>query len=148
MKTFYKALDHFRGIIRSGRKPFFVKIDKFYWLVDGYAVFKVPESEMELNPALFKPFEGDLEAFLSKAENGVDLKATQLIKHSEMGFMVPYKGTDFTIWFNKSLLDIFPTGTRLKGTGSVDAAVVQDHDVTIGLILPVKNDRDDITPFI
>jgi hypothetical protein len=152
MKNFYKALDHYRKLFREGDSHIsFVKEDKIYWLIDNRCVHKIPENEMELNPAIFKPFPGNLAEIIQKAEAGTDLFQTGLVKYQKnREAIIPFvsKGdTPFTIWFNKSLFDTFPSEISLKGTSPIEPAAVQDHGVTIGIILPVRNDRDDITLF-
>lgn len=157
MNNFYKALDYFRKLHRNG-DPGVAIIEKadFYWLMDGYTVHKIPKVGMELNPAIFKPYPnpGQMDEIVKKAETGVYLKETGLIKRSpHLPSLIPFvsasdSATPFTIWFRKQFLDTFQSGISLFGTGSSDPAAVKESGETIGIILPVRNPKEDITPFI
>ena len=161
MNNFYKALDYFRKLYRSGNQSTAI-IDKgdFYWLMDGYTVHKIPKNGMELNPAIFKPYPDpeQMDKIVKKAESGVCLKETGLIKREPHTYsLIPFVSDSgitsssekaFTIWFRKQLLDTFQPEISLCGTGSSDPAAVKESGETIGIIFPVRSPKEDITPFI
>ena len=102
---------------------------------------RVPISQMELNPALCK--EMDFSKLLSK-EKGEPLEDLKLqeVDRSRNLVLIPFKGNNFTVWINKKYLDVFPKGTNLCGTGSTDPVWVYSGDVVIGLINPVRHERE------
>lgn len=143
MKDFYKSLDHYRKLLRENDRPTLIKdseSDKFIWLCDGFTMSRIPVSEMELNPAMFKPFkdEGNLLETVKKASEGQPLKKLpfQQIYHGIVS--VPLKGDDFTVWLDRLKLDLFPAAVTYSGTGEIEAIAVKDHDITIGIVLPVR----------
>lgn len=156
MMNFYKSLDHILKMHRSGSKVTITDIGDFYWLIDGYTAHRIPKKEMELNPAIFQPFEIKiLQRIVKDAELGVQLKDTGLAQKTKMStkLLVPFISEDqdnrFTIWFQKMLLNLFPAESSLYGTGSLEPAAVKMHGETIGILLPCRNFSDiDIYDFM
>lgn len=149
--SYNKCFDYYKKLYRSGRRILIAKHKGFYWITDGYVAHKVPENEMELNPQIFTPFDGDIPGMAKKAEGGLFLAETGLLKHTGSKSIVPFTTAaenNFTIWFDKSLLSTFPNGISLYGTAPIEAAAVKGVTGTIGIILPCRNLKDDITPFI
>ena len=154
--NFYKSLDHIRKMYRSGAKVAITEDGDFYWLIDGYTAHRIPKKETELNPALFQPFEINiLRGMVKEAESGVQLKDTGLSQKSKTStkLLVPFVSEDqdnrFTIWFQKMLLDLFPSESTLYGTGPLKPAAVKVYEETIGILLPCRNLTDiDIYDFM
>lgn len=154
--NFYKSLDHILKMHRSGSKVTIADIGDFYWLIDGYTAHRIPKKEMELNPALFQPFESDiLQSIIKDAESGNQLKDTGLTQKvkTSIKVLVPFVSEDqdngFTIWFQKMLLNLFPAESALFGTGPLKPAAVKMHGETIGILLPCRNLSDiDIYDFM
>jgi len=152
--NFYKSLDHIRKMYRSGAKVAITEDGDFYWLIDGYTAHRIPKKEMELNPALFQPFKIDImRGMVKEAESGLQLKDTGLTQKTSTKTLVPFVSEDqenrFTIWFQKMLLNLFPTESTLYGTGPLKPAAVKMYGETIGILLPCRNLSDiDIYDFV
>lgn len=153
MTNFNKTMDYFRRLHRGINRISLVEDGNSYWLIEGYTVHKVPKNQMELNPAIFKPFPSDLPEIICKAESGLPLKSTGLIrkKDSASDAIIPFiseSENPFTAWFKKTLLDTFDPGFSLRSAGPLEPAAVQYAGETAGIILPVRCSDIDIKPFL
>jgi hypothetical protein len=153
MTNFNKTMDYFRKLHRGINHISLVEDENSYWLIEGYTVHKVPKNQMELNPAIFKPFSADLPNIIQRAESGVPLKSTGLMrKENHAGeVIIPFiseSEESFTEWFRKALLDTFDPGFSLKSVGPLEPAAVQYAGETVGIILPVRCSDIDIKPFL
>ena len=85
---------------------------------------------------------------------GILLKPTGLYQKSNVRSetIVPFLSDcdpKFTIWFKKSLLDLFPVGPDFIGSGPLSPAAVKSGGETIGIILPCRAKSDiDIYQFV
>lgn len=70
MNRFQKAMDYYRKQYRSRVRT--VYYDGDYWLTDGRVCHRIPESEMELNPAILKesPFEDEVKNLFALTKKG------------------------------------------------------------------------------
>ena len=147
-----KAFDHYKKLHRSGAAHIAItSTEDCYWMIDGYSAHKVPKNLMELNPEIFKSFPGDIMDMVAKADAGDELKSTGLVKKENMREILPFVSAGanpFTIWFNKKLLDTFPKEITLVGTEPLKPASVKYLGDTIGLILPIRHPKDDISLFL
>jgi hypothetical protein len=152
MKKIYKALDYFRNCLRhDSRCPALVKMDNKYWLLDGYVVVAIAESDMELNPSLFRSFDSKLADIIEKAESGENLKLVNVFERLNNGVIIPLKGETGITWISKKYLDLFPDHCTFKGTSPslYLPIVVQEYGTTIGVICPIRHkDDDDISLFL
>lgn len=147
-----KAFDHYRKLHRGGATHIAItSTEGCYWLIDGYSAHRVPTKLMELNPEIFKAFPGDIMDMVAKADAGDELKYTGLVKKEKTLEILPFVSVGanpFTIWFNKKLLDTFPKAITLVGTEPLKPAAVKYLGDTIGLILPIRHQKDDISLFL
>jgi hypothetical protein len=138
MKDLYRVFDHFKGIIRRADRSLIWELDeKTVWLTDGVVAFKVPKNEMELNPAMFKPFRNEKDVF--KDNNGELLKKLNVQEVTIQGTLIPMQGGNFTIWFNKTRFNLFPKTSMFYGTTAIDTVIVKEFGVIIGIICPVRH---------
>jgi hypothetical protein len=138
MKDLYRVFDHFKGIIRRAEHcNIWEQDDKNIWLISGAVAFKVSKNEMELNPAMFKPFTGSDDIF--KIDDGELLKYLKMQEVSNYGIIVPMQSENKTVWFNKRYIDLFPKTAKFYATSEINIVTVKNFNVIIGIICPVRH---------
>ena len=141
MNNLDKIFDYFKKEYRAGHKLNLFKDGDYYWITQGYVLARVPISIMELNPALCNDVDYSELLGRDKGEVLEDLKL-QEVDRSRNLILIPFQGNGFTAWINKKYLDIFPKGVSLRGTGSIDSVWVYSGEEVIGLVCPIRHEKE------
>lgn len=150
MNRFQKAMDYYLKQYRSGVRTVAIgaHYDGDYWLTDGWVCHRIPESEMELNPAILKKSPVDVERFIKNAEKGELLKDTKTKRFYSGKYVIAFSSDNLCAWVDERLIKTFDyslsnSRISLVGAEANEAIKVQNNGVTAGIIMPVRVNFED-----
>ena len=134
-----KITNSFLKKIRKGDRAFLEHSkDGYYVISDGYVLYKIEDSQMELNPDRFQYRENTLDILNNalKKEREIVSKISYIKRYNKL--VAVLESENNKTYVDDIFLECFQFPSYYIASSPVEAVIVKESDDVVGLVMPIR----------
>lgn len=135
-----KITTYILKLIRSGERIYKAKYKDGYLITDGYRLFYLKSSEMEINPKLIKDNKAVVDLWRKATKNCVKLNYELSKKHNgELTDKYSNKEQKLDVYINENMFKFFDLSlVQLYGSNSESPVAIKKNEEFIAAVCPLR----------